>query len=327
MPFLNLNYGLMIFEDQTDRNPQIKLPDITKSVQGVTVTNDRSERTQLGPGETQDILVTSRTLGSDSTTQFIVDRYAALGSNVRLKWTGTGTAPAFRTNRAIGGGVTTSVTLTRVTPYVVRFTNTAGTAWTLGSVAIGDTLKIEKTTDIFTSPFSTTNQGKAFTVQSKGAGYVDVIDNGLAALDSAIVLGAAFEFALRVFSAGPVKIGDTLTTSGAGINPSNQGKFEIVDLSYDYVEIVNPFGEPETWLVGSNVFTVYDYLIGLLHLRASGPIQIRCDAQVEWQSLDRLGAEVIFLASISAYKITAYNPSPSQEVTVSAQHTQVVAGC
>jgi len=327
MPFCNVTYQLLIFEDQSDRNPQIRLPDITKNIQGVTVANDRSERTQLGPGETQDILVTSRALLSDSTTQFTVDRYSALGSNVRLKWTGTGTAPAFRTNRAIGGGSSTTVTITRVTPYVVRFTNAAGTAWTLGSVAIGDTLKIEKTTDSFTSPFGATNQGKTFTVQSKGAGYIDVIDNGGASLDSAIVLGASFEFALRVFSAGPVKVGDTLTTSGAGINPSNQGKFEIVDLSYDYVEVVNPFGETETWLVGTNVVTIYDYLIGLFHLRASGPIQVRFDAQVEWQSLDRLGAEVIYLASVSAYKITAYNPSPSQEVTISAQHTQVVAGC
>jgi hypothetical protein len=327
MPFLNLNYGLVIFEDRTDRNPQIKLPDITKAVQGVVVTNDKSERFQLGPGESQTILVTSRTIGLDSTTQLTVDRYLAAGDNVRLRWTGTGSNPAFRTNRAIGGDATTVVTATRVTPYVVRFAQVAGTAWSLGSVQSGDTLKIEKTTDAFTSPFSGTNQGKTFTVQAKGSNYVDVIDNGLAALDTAILLGASFEFAIRVFSAGSVKVGDTVTLSGTGINPSNQGKFEIVDLSYDYVEIVNPFGEPGTFLIGTNVFTIYDYLIGFLHLRASGPIQIKYDAQVEWASLDRIGPEVILLASPSAYQVIAYNPSSSQEVVISVQHAQVVGSC
>ena len=45
MPFCNVTYQLLIFEDQSDRNPQIRLPDITKNIQGVTVANDRSEAT------------------------------------------------------------------------------------------------------------------------------------------------------------------------------------------------------------------------------------------------------------------------------------------
>lgn len=324
MPFLNLDYGLMIFEDQTDRNPQVKLPDIRKSVQGVQVNHDKSERLTLAPGETKDIVVTSRAVAWDSTTQLQTDRYISTADNVRLKWTGTGTAPSFRTNRNMGGDATTVVDMTRVSPYVVRITQSSGTAWTLGSVAIGDTIKFEKTTGAFTSPFNASNQGKAYAVQAKGANYIDFVDNGTAALDTAITMGADFAFALRVFSPGPVKIGDTLTVSGSGINPSNQGKFEIVDLSSDYVEIVNPFSEPETFLIGSNALTIYDYLIGLLHLRASGPVRVKYDNQVEWMLLDRLGAEVLLLASTCAYRIQANNNDPSQEIEISVQHARVI---
>ena len=324
MPFANINYQLVIFEDQTDRNPQIRMPDITKSIQGVNVNHDKSERITLAPGETKDIVVTSRAVAWDATTQLTTDRYLAAADGVRLKWTGTGTAPAFRTNRNIGGGATTVVDMTRISPYVVRITQSAGTAWTLGSVQNGDIIKFEKNTDTFTSPFNPTNLGKSFSVQAKGANYIDFVDNGTAALDTAVTIGTDFAFALRVFSNGPVKIGDTLTISGAGINPSNHGKFEIVDLSTDYIEIINPFSEPETFLYGTNAITVYDYLIGLLHLRASGPVRVKYDNQVEWMLLDRLGAEVILLASVCSYRIQANNNDPSQEIEISVQHARVI---
>lgn len=324
MPFLNLNYGLIIYEDQTDKNPQVKLPDITKSIQGVQVDNDKSERVHLAPGEVKDVVVTMRALAWDNTTQLIVDRYIGTGDNVRLKWTGTGTAPAFRTNRNIGGAADTVVNMTRITPYVVRIQNVGGTVWTLGSVANGDTLKFEKSTDAFTSPFNVNNLGKTFMIQAKGADYIDFVDNGTASLDTGVTLGSDFAFALRAYSPGPVKISDTLTVSGAGINPSNTGKFNIVDVSPDYIELVNPFGQPETFLYGTNALTVYDYLIGFLHLRASGPIGLRYDAQTEWANKDRFGPEVLVIESPSAYRIQARNNDPTEDITISVQHARVI---
>jgi len=312
----------MLYDDPSTRNPKIKLLDIAKCFQGVIVDNDKSDRLTLAPGETKDIMVTTRALLWDPTTQLTFDRYLATGSNVRIRWTGTGTAPAFRTNRNIGGGATTTVDMTRVSPYAVRITQSAGTAWTLGSVQVGDWIKFEKNTDAFASPFSATNQGGTHQVQAKGANYIDFVDNGVAALDSAIVLGASFAFAVRVFSTGPVKAGDTIEIAGSGINPSNYGRFEIVDVSPDYIEIINPYSQAETVLYGTNSLTVYEYLIGFVHLRASGAIRIKSGDQVEWARLERLGGEALFLGSLNTFRLQANNDG-LEDVVISIQYARV----
>lgn len=322
MSYLNLNYGLVVYEDPSDRNPNIRLTDIAKSTQGVGVDNEESDKTHLNPGETIDIVTTLRSVAWGSSTQLQFLRYLANQDAVRLRHTGTGTAPAFRTNRAIGGDATTAVSITRLSPYVARITQSAGTAWSLGSVANGDIIKFEKDTDTFVSPLSEVNKGKSYVVQAKGANYIDYFDNGESALDSAIVLGADFEFAIRVFSPGPVKIGDTVDISGAGINPANRGQFVISDLSYDYIEFNNPFGIDETVLYSTNVLNVYNYLIGFIHLRASGKIKIRTGEQAEWMTLDRLQEEALFMGSVQTYKVEAFNDS-QEIVSVSVQHARV----
>lgn len=323
MPFLNLNYQFLIHEDQTVGNPTIKMPDITKSFQGVVVENDKSDRITLYPGDSKSIVATSRALSWTSSTQLTFERFLTGSDNIRIKWTGTGPNPVFRTARAIGGDATTQVGITRVTAYVARISNVAGTAWTLGTVQNGDLLRLEATTDTFTSPFSDANKGKTWKVQNVGASYIDFIDNGEAALDAPIVLGASFGMALRVFSPGPIKVGDTISVSGGTINPSNFGKFTIADVSSDYLEITNPFGVAETLLKGSASLVIYEYLIGFVHLRASGALKVRFDSQVEWAQLARIGAEAVLISSACTYSVEAYNDG-LEAVVVSVQHAAVL---
>lgn len=322
MPYLNFTSGLLIYEDEHEKNPKVKLPDIEQSITKVMVGNDKSDRLSLSPGDVKDIIVTTRTISWDSTTQLIIERYLSTQDNVRIRWSGTGTNPAFTTNRNIGGDATTAVSITRVTPYVARVTQTGGTAWNLANVQVGDLVKFEKSTDAFTSPFSTANTGTAFKVQAKGANYIDFIDNGIAALDSSIVLGASFSFALRAYAPGPTKVGDTLEITGGTFNLANQGKFLIVDVSPDYIEIINAFVAPETILFTVNTAFVYEFLIGFIHLRSSDRIKIRFNAQTDWVVLDRLGAIAIMISSVCAYKIQAYNDGLGP-VTISIQYAKV----
>jgi hypothetical protein len=323
MSYLNLGYNLTVYEDVSDRNPNIKLTDITKSVEAVVVDSEESEKFHLQAGEQADIITTTRNVLWDATTQLQFKRPVANQDFVRIIYTGTGTAPAFRTNRAIGGDATTEVSITRLTPYVARITQTAGTAWTLSSVALGDSIKFEETTDDFTSVLSMTNQAKTYTVQSKGANYIDFLDNGECSLDSNIVLGADFEFAIRVFSPGSVKIGDTISLDGNGINPANRGQFTVADLSYDYIEVINPFGLEETVLKSTNIINVYDYLIGFIHLRSSSRLKIRMGDQTEWMTLDRLQGDAVFMGSVETHKVQAFNDG-SEVVSVSVQHARVL---
>jgi hypothetical protein len=321
MSFLNLNYGLIIYEDPSDRLPNIRLTDISKTLVNICADHEESDKYHLGPNETVDMITTLRALGWTALTGLDISRPINNEDNIRIKHDGNGPAPAFRTNRAIGGSATTQVSISRSSPYVAKITQNAGTPWTLTNVQVGDILKIEKTTDSFTSPFTQNNQGKSFVVQAKGTNYIEVLDEGAMSLDTNIVLGANFEFAFRVFSQGPVKIGDTISIDG-NINPANKGKFQIVDLSYDYVEIVNPFAITETIVYGTNKINIYDYLIGFIHLRASGPIKAKFDDQAEWVKVEKLQTEALLIASIEAYKVRAFNDS-QESVTISVQHASI----
>lgn len=324
MPNLNLKYGVLIYEDESDRNPKVKLPDIESLIAGVGVENDKSDRITIFPNEIKDIAVTSRALGWDSTTQLHFERYSSTSDNMRIKYTGTGLAPNFRTKRVIGGDATSTVSITRVTPYVARIQNIGGTAWNLASVQVNDYIKFEKSTDTFTSPFSETNQTyNTHLVQAKGVDYIDFIDNGIISLDSNIVLGADYDFAMRVITQSPVKIGDSVELSGSGVNPSNHGKFSIVDVSPEYIEVTNPLGVDETVLLGTNSITVYEHLIGFIHLRASAPVKIRFGNQTEWVKLSRLGSQAVFIGSVSTHSIQALNDSP-ETVSVSVQYATVL---
>jgi len=323
MSWLNLNYGLLVHDDESVTNPQIKLVDIVKDIQNIPVNHDQSDRVTLYTNESKTLATTSRPLAWDATTQIKFDRYIVEEDNVRLTYTGTGTNPAFRTDRLIGGAADTEISITRVTPYVARIQNVAGTVWSLGNVAVNDYIRFEKDTDSFTSPLHATNKGKTYQVTAKGADYIDFVDNGNSALDANIALGADYEQVIRVMSQGPVKVGDTIEIRGSGINPSNHGKYTVTDISTDYVEFVNALGVEQTVLIGTNSLVVYEHLIGFIHIRSTGPFKIRFDSQSEWASVDRLGNEAIFMGSMSAHAVEAQNDGP-EPIVVSIQHVMVL---
>jgi hypothetical protein len=322
MSFLNMNYQLVIYEQGSSRNPNVRQPDISKEIKEIPVNSEKTEKLVLYPGDIVTLATTSRSISWDGTTGLDLARPLATSDAIRLSWDGTGTNPAFRTKRAIGGAADTQVTITALSPYVKRISVVAGTSWNTTSVVAGDLIKFEKTTDSFTSPFSETNQSLTLQVQAKGANYIDFIDNGISSIEGPITLGADFDFALRVFTQGPVKIGDTLYISSSAVNPSNQGKFAITDVSPDYLEFVNPFAADESFLKDAGM-VVYNYLIGFLMVRASDSLQIRFGGQTEWANLQKIGLEALLIGSVGTHEIEARN-NGSQTVEVTVQTAQVV---
>lgn len=328
MSYLNVNYSFVEYSDATSpNNPKVKTADISRSDTQVCVSYPGGQTFSIGPNEVVELATTSRSIAWDNTTQLHFQRYLAGSDNLRILWTGTGTAPAYRVNRNIGGSATTSVSITRVTPYVARITNVGGTAWTPGAIQAGDIIKFERNTDSFTSPLSYSNLGQAYTVQTATSTSIDFIDNGQAALDAAVVLGSDYAFAVRVYSASGVKIGDVLelpNTSNA--HPSNQGKYTVTDVSPDYLEIVSPLGLDETILYSSSAPTAvaYDRLIGFLHARsvATGGFKLRFDDNTGWTKYSPLSGEAFFLGSVTAYRIQATNEGPNP-VVLSVQYSTV----
>jgi hypothetical protein len=323
MPFLNYNYGLVIYEDQdATNNPNIKMPDISISCDQIIVNNDKSTRGIVYPNQVKDISISSRQVLWDSTTELSFIRHmASIGSSsVRLYYTGTGTAPKFRINRNIGGNSDTTVSITRLNDYVARIQVVGGTAWDLSNVSPNDYLKIDSDNDLITNPFSAQNQNKELLVQAKGSDYIDFADNGVMSEDPNVILGADYNKVLKVVSQEPVLPGDIVEFNNTALNPSNQGRFEILNVSDDFIEFINPLAVAETFLYQSTV--IYEYLIGFLHLRATGALKIKFGDQTEWVSLGTLGNQAVFFGSISTHRIQIKNDSPNT-VSFSFQTCQV----
>ena len=321
MSWMNFVYKLIFHEDESDKSPKVKLLDISKEYQNLSISHDNSERYTLYPNDIAVIATTERSLAITGSTRVSFERINSDPAIMRLNWT-SGSDPAFRANRNIGGGSNTVVQIARLSPYVCRITNTAGSTWDLSSVAMNDQIKFAKNTNTYTSPFSLGNQGKTFSIQKAGSNYIDFIDNGIA-IEEIVNLSVNFALDLMVFSSIPVKIGDFLNITDSNVHPSNHGVYEITDVSPFYLEFTNPYGVEETNIAVTNTtLVVYDHLIGFVQLRATNKISLRFDSQQEWVSLNRVGCEAILLGSLSVHKIQARNDSP-EVVDVSLQHVEV----
>lgn len=306
MAFMNIDYQLLIHEDKSDRNPKIRLPDISNSIESALVSQDKSDRIVLYPNEIKTVSTTQRSLSWDVTTELSLVRPYIDQDLFRLQWTGTGLNPAFRTKRNIGGDATTTISITRLTDYVKRIQNVSGTTWSLGSVQVGDFIKFEKTTQAFTSPLSETNQGLTLQVQAKGSDYIDFVDNSIASIESNVVLGSDYASVLKVFTSFPVRKGDTLSINSPA-NLSNQGRYIITDVSPDYVEFIAPLGVEETFLYTLSSVVIYDYLIGMVHIRGTDSFQMKFGSQAEWFDVAKVKTQSVFLASVSTFEVQAKN--------------------
>jgi DNA-directed RNA polymerase subunit L len=322
MSHMNLNLGIIAYEDASTTSPKIKSLDYSASFTGVMISGEKTNRVEnIAPGETVTLATTARTLTQDNTTVYAIEHpLSQEDSIVRLKYV-SGATPGFATKRAIGTDATSIITISRVNSVTSRIKCVGGTMMSTAAVVVGDILKIEKSTDSFLSLFAAQSQG-AFTVLSKGADYIDVNDNGLMATDTGIVLGSSFDFQLRVFSLGPVKINDVLEIMGVGQNPNNMGKYPIYDISHDYVQIVNPYAVDLSFTNTSNI-QVYSGLMGFLFIRASDQISIKVN-EGSPTKITRFGnGQAIFIGSVNAFKVELVNEG-TEPVSVSAFYSSVV---
>jgi hypothetical protein len=315
MSFLNWNFGLIAFEDQNVTTPQIRSLDVSRSLTGVTISNEQTLKADLAAGGSKVVAATARALTHDGTTQYsIVQPWAAESSRVRLEWTGVGTAPGFATKRSIGLVASSVVTLSRVNSSTMRISSPALNS---AAVQVGDMVRFEATTDSFTSVFSAANWG-SWRVLATGVGTIDVLDNGVMSQEVATLSGVV-DKQVRAFSNGPAKIGDILDISGQ--NPNNVGQWQVTDIAYDYVEFVNPYAVAEVFLNTANV-QVYDRLIGFLYIRSLGEVSIRIN-DGEPITLMQMGPnEAFFMGSVRAYKVELVNETVNS-VSATVHHASI----
>lgn len=320
MSHMNLSLGIITYEDQNVNSPTIRTLDITRSMLGIPIFGEQTNKIEnLAPGESR-VVATTRTLTQDNTTQYaIYHPWSVDVSTVRMMAM-AGTTPGFATQRPLGTNATSVVSIIRINPATCRVLSVSGAPINTASVQVGDILKFEKTTDFFVSNFGTINQS-AFRVLSKGAGYIDVADDGVMSEESSINLGSDYDFQMRCFSNGPVKVNDIIDISGVTMNPNNCGKFRVLSVSYDYVEFANPYAVDLTFTNTSNV-QIYDRLMGFVFIRAIAPITVVINDGAPLK-LERLGGqEALFIGSVQAFKIELRNDD-SMAVSATVHYSSV----
>lgn len=233
MSKLNLLISLLTFDDANSTNdPQLAHVDWTRNIKGFSVQNPASKKEVLAPGESLSLLNGVVSTSIDGTTQF--DLINTTGSTYRIIYDGNGTAPDFRTERALAADATTEITVTKNNNATTTFTATAGTLPDFSSVVIGDELRTGAT-------FTLLNQG-VNTIIAKTATSITI--KKADSTGETVILGANFAADFRIYTAAGVQVGDKVIIS-AGFSPATQDTYDISDVAPDFIEFVSLEAIPE----------------------------------------------------------------------------------
>ena len=113
---LNFSFNRIAYADGgcITNNPTLRSYDWITQENGLPVRDTYSFDSIILPGQSTVLKSTERTLLADATTSMVVNLPLTGNEYARYRWSGTGTAPAFRTLRNIAVDATTNLTITPV---------------------------------------------------------------------------------------------------------------------------------------------------------------------------------------------------------------------
>jgi hypothetical protein len=309
MAFLNLNLSRTAYNDiSPTTKPQMKVFDTVNVAESTLVSFPSSCSKVIQPGQVDNLGSTSRTLNYDGTSQFVISQ--PYGNDlVRFRWTGTGTAPSFRTLRSIGHDATTTVNVGRVNTGTMRIDFVAGTLPNLSSASVGDEIYFQPTDDVFTSQFDASYGGN-WSVVDKGSDYLLFRDNGsLTVSASNVVLGADFATAIRVYSTTGVQVGDSVAFSSfANMTLDNRGTFSLLGVTDRDLLFINPYVIAETVIPGADSFVAYSRLLNFLSIWTNGKLKIKFNPNDSYLTMQEYKqGECLLIMTASVHTIYTYN--------------------
>lgn len=262
MSKLSFSVYLNTYSDSApSNNPSLNNVKWARDLSGLVVNNPKSEEYQVAPGESRTLFDGIRALLQDGTTEYSLALKPFSTQTYVLSWT-AGTAPNFRTPRAIASDATTEVTVTKNGP-VVTFTSTAGTNFNFATTLVGDEVTIG-------SLFNILNQG-TFKVIAKTSNSISV-ENDLASPEGPIVLGAGFADQVAVFSAAGVQVDDTLIIN-AGFSLVTQGSYKISAVYANSLEFYSASVLPEEDDIQTNV-AIYSSAKQLIYMESDSKLSV-----------------------------------------------------
>lgn len=239
MPVLNIHSSHLIYGDDevATANPKRVYVDWTRSVNNVAVDRPDSRSYVVDPGGVLTIFSGTRATSIDGTSQFALTLNPVKTDVYRL--TGTaGTAPAFRTDRALNlNGLVVTVAVNN--NATATFTLDPMASPDFAAVQVGDQLFVPgASTGDSASPFNPVNCGFWVVIAktAKKLTLVRPVSQAFSAVAEAPTLTASVQ--LQAFSAAGVQIGDSLEVS-AGFSTVTQKTFVVSAVTASRVEFTS----------------------------------------------------------------------------------------
>ena len=193
---------------------------------------------------------------------------------VTARWTWSGVNPTLRTER-VGSALTTSSTINVVrqgNSKVVKltFSGSPGTG-----IVSGDTLYLGSNSGV-----NALNEGM-FSVVSAGGTWIEVLGPDMVNESGVVVVDPTDIYA---FSAGPVRVGDSLLVNNVAFNFGNREESQITAVTSRWLEVQNSNVVPEGPITADIV--VYDQLYKLTYLESDQPVNVYINSSAQAMQIE-----------------------------------------
>jgi hypothetical protein len=241
MATLSIVSRILAYEDSgATNNPQQRPFDWSRRLEGISVSSPESLPKKIQALDTITVFNGTRTLAHDVTSEYDVTVSPLASNRYRLKWSGVGTAPAFRTARSVTLIPTPPSSTVTITPQLnqsVALTALAGSVF--GAVQDGDVVFIRGvSTGDSAGPFDPLNEGYWSVLSASASTLILCRMAGDVYSATAETVTVTAESDVQIFSATGVQVDDILRLV-SGFPAALCQNYGIVSVTADAVEFLS----------------------------------------------------------------------------------------
>jgi hypothetical protein len=261
-------------DSNQSNNPQMRGIDWRRS-NTISCANPKTQPHTLAAGSTLTLFDGTRTTSIASDTEFTLSLSSLDENRYRLTWTGTGVAPAFRTDRAL---TPDTHTITVVVNANLSVSLSSSNATEFSAVQVGDDVFIPGTTTGDASTvFSALNQGNWIVIGKNSNSIIQVARPAtvdFSGVTETVVVTANSQ--LQAFSSTGVQVDDRVNIS-SGFSASVQNIFTVIAVNPSWVEFESSAVLPvsQTAVPGVSGVTFYTDAKSFVHLEVTQDAVVR----------------------------------------------------
>jgi len=278
MSILLITNRMMAYDDEvSSNNPRQRPFDWSRQMEGIVVENPSSQPYTIPALQTVSLFSGTRTLGHAADSQYALSVVNTANNRYRLKWTGVGTDPVFRTLRTITWPTpppANTITFTVQLNQSVVVTSSAGSIF--GDVEEGDVVYIPGiSTGDSVGIFNSLNEGYWIVLSAAAASITITRNTGevFSALTETVTILSGTSF--QVFSSLGVQIDDLLQL-GSTFPSVVRNTYEIVSVTANAIEFVSGVTLPPitTIVPGSAAIVIYSETKTFIYLETNQNISL-----------------------------------------------------